>query len=201
MMMSNIKKALGLRSPENAEHATAPAEAARPQGETPMALEITMRVDGVERRLQVEPRLLLIEALREKLGVTGPHVGCEAGRCGACAVMLDGQAVKSCMMLAAQADGAEITTAAGLERDRAGRALQRAFHERHALQCGYCTPGMLSAAADLLKNDPAPDEAAIRHALRGNLCRCTGYHNIIEAVRDAAAALSAEDIGNAGGRS
>jgi carbon-monoxide dehydrogenase small subunit len=146
---------------------------------------IALTVDGRSHRLAVEPRLLLVQALREKLGVTAPHIGCETGRCGACTVLIDGHAAKSCMMLAVQADGVRITTAAGLGRPGELHPLQAAFHRHHALQCGYCTPGMLCAAADLLARTPQPTEEEVRQGLRGNLCRCTGYQHIVDAVLDA----------------
>lgn len=154
-------------------------------------LDLSLTVDGKRYAFSSEPRRLLIQALREKLGVTGPHVGCESGRCGACTVLIDGRAAKACMTLAVQADGAEITTAAGLADTREGRALQEKFHTHHALQCGFCTPGMLCAAVDLLKENAMPTDEDIRQALRGNLCRCTGYQHIVEAVSEAARALSA----------
>ncbi|MFN3513803.1 MAG: (2Fe-2S)-binding protein [Phenylobacterium sp.] len=152
---------------------------------------IEVWIDGERRRGRVEARTLLIYALREQFGVTGPHIGCETGRCGACTVLLGGRAVKACMVLAVQADGQSITTAAGLAGGEELHPLQAAFHERHALQCGFCTPGMLCAAADLLQANPEPDEEAIRQGLRGNLCRCTGYQHIVEAVASAAEALRA----------
>lgn len=150
---------------------------------------ISISVDGHAHELGVEPRMLLVQALREKLKVTGPHIGCESGRCGACTVIVDGHAVKACMMLAVQADGKSVTTAAGLSDNKLGKILQNKFHEHHALQCGYCTPGMLSAAVDLLANNPQPNEEDVRQALRGNLCRCTGYQHIVDAVLDAATSL------------
>lgn len=156
---------------------------AAPADEVPIAL----MVDNRSYRLMVEPRMLLVQALRERLGITAPHVGCDSGRCGACTVLLDGHAVKSCMMLAVQADGAAITTAAGLGRADQLHPLQAAFHRHHALQCGYCTPGMLCAAADLLQNTAQPTEDDVRQGLRGNLCRCTGYQHIVDAVLEAAA--------------
>lgn len=157
-------------------------------GATPTNHEvpITLTVDSRAYRLTVEPRMLLVQALREKLGVTAPHVGCDSGRCGACTVLFDGHAVKSCMMLAVQADGAVITTAAGLGRPDELHPLQAAFHRHHALQCGYCTPGMLCAAADLLQTNARPTEEEVRQGLRGNLCRCTGYQHIVDAVLDVA---------------
>jgi carbon-monoxide dehydrogenase small subunit len=134
----------------------------------------------------VEPRLLLVHALREHLGLTGTHVGCDTSNCGACTVHLDGKAVKSCTVLAVQADGASVTTIEGMARDGELHPLQEAFWNDHALQCGYCTPGMIMAAAGLLAENPNPSEEEVRHALEGNLCRCTGYQNIVKAVLDAA---------------
>jgi aerobic carbon-monoxide dehydrogenase small subunit len=147
---------------------------------------VELRVNGVERRLEVEPRLLLVHALRDELGLTGTHVGCDTSNCGACTVHLDGQAVKSCTVLAVQADGTEVTTIEGMARDGELHPLQEAFWNDHGLQCGYCTPGMIMAAAGLLARNPNPTEDEVRHALEGNLCRCTGYHNIVKAVLDAA---------------
>ncbi|QKG72654.1 (2Fe-2S)-binding protein [Erythrobacter mangrovi] len=143
---------------------------------------VTLTIDGVERTASVEPRDLLVLALREKFGATAPHVGCESGRCGACTVLLDGTPVKSCMMLAVQVNGSEVTTAAGLGPHRIGSALQAAFKAAHGLQCGYCTPGMLASASGLLAKNPNPNEDEVRQALRGNLCRCTGYQHILDAV-------------------
>ncbi|HEY9524202.1 MAG TPA: (2Fe-2S)-binding protein [Thermopolyspora sp.] len=151
---------------------------------------VKLMVDGVAVSAEVAPRDLLVQVLRETFGVTGPHVGCESGRCGACTVLLDGDAVKSCLVLGVQADGSEVTTVAGLAGDQGAHPLQAAFRERHALQCGYCTPGMLCAAADLLKHSPRPSEDQIRRGLRGNLCRCTGYEHIVDAIMDAAEALA-----------
>jgi carbon-monoxide dehydrogenase small subunit len=147
---------------------------------------VELRVNGVEHRLEVEPRLLLVHALRDRLGLTGTHVGCDTSNCGACTVHLDGQAVKSCTVLTVQADGAEVTTIEGMARDGELHPLQEAFWNDHGLQCGYCTPGMIMAAAGLLDRNPNPTEDEVRHALEGNLCRCTGYHNIVKAVLDAA---------------
>jgi carbon-monoxide dehydrogenase small subunit len=129
---------------------------------------------------------LLVQALRQQAGVTAPHIGCESGRCGACTVLVDGHAVKSCMILAVQVDGARVTTAAGLGSADELHPLQAAFHRHHALQCGYCTPGMLCAAADLLQHTPQPTEEQVRQGLRGNLSRCTGYQHIVDAVLDVA---------------
>ncbi|MFI5613195.1 (2Fe-2S)-binding protein [Amycolatopsis sp. NPDC051903] len=148
-----------------------------------------LEIDGVTVTGKVAPRDLLVHALRQVFGVTGPHIGCESARCGACTVLLDGQAVKACMVLAIQCDGARVTTAAGLAGDEL-HPLQTAFHEHHALQCGYCTPGMLCAAAHLLRQEPAPSEEQVRQGLRGNLCRCTGYEHIVDAVLSAAEHLS-----------
>ncbi len=148
---------------------------------------ITVTVDGVSYADHVEPRLLLVHYLREVVGKTGTPIGCDTSNCGACTVLMDGVSVKSCAVLAVQADGSEITTIEGL----AGVALhpvQRAFHTEHALQCGYCTPGMIMAAADLLRDNPHPTDEEIRKGLEGNLCRCTGYENIVRAVRRAAEA-------------
>jgi carbon-monoxide dehydrogenase small subunit len=146
-------------------------------------------VNGEPRSLAVEARTLLVHALRDELELTGTHVGCDTSQCGACTVLLDGKAVKSCTMLALQAEGCEVTTIEGLGADGELHPLQRAFVEHHGLQCGFCTPGMILTAADLLAHDPDPDDATIRHALRGNLCRCTGYQPIVESVRVASEAL------------
>jgi len=148
---------------------------------------ITVTVDGVNYADDVEPRLLLVHYLREVLGKTGTPVGCDTSNCGACTVLMDGRSVKSCAVLAVQADGTGITTIEGLA-DGELHPVQRAFHTEHALQCGYCTPGMIMAAADLLKENPHPTEEQIREGLEGNLCRCTGYENIVRAVRRAAEA-------------
>ncbi|MEU6372334.1 (2Fe-2S)-binding protein [Streptomyces sp. NPDC046909] len=147
---------------------------------------ISVKVDGTHYQDEVEPRLLLIHYLRDRLGLTGTPVGCDTSNCGACTVDLDGASVKSCSVLAVQADGSEVTTVQGLTSNGELTGLQRAFHERHALQCGYCTPGMIMAARDLLRDNPHPTSDEVRHALEGNLCRCTGYQNIVRAVLDAA---------------
>jgi carbon-monoxide dehydrogenase small subunit len=152
---------------------------------------VRLTVNGEEHQLDVEPRLLLVHALRDRLGLTGTHVGCDTSNCGACTVHLDGRAVKSCTVLAVQADGANVTTIEGLGSDEQLHPLQEAFWNDHALQCGYCTPGMIMAAAGLLAENPNPTEEEVRHALEGNLCRCTGYHNIVKAVLDAAKNKSA----------
>lgn len=151
---------------------------------------INVTVDGVSYADEVEPRLLLVHYLRETVGKTGTPIGCDTSNCGACTVLMDGASVKSCSVLAVQADGAEITTIEGMSPNGNGELhpLQRAFHEEHALQCGYCTPGMIMAAADLLRDNPHPTDEEIRDGLEGNLCRCTGYENIVRAVRRASQA-------------
>jgi aerobic carbon-monoxide dehydrogenase small subunit len=149
---------------------------------------IGITVNGAKREAEVEPRDLLVYFLREALGLTGTTVGCDTSSCGACTVLLDGESVKSCTVLAVQADGGELTTIEGLAENGAFHPVQAAFHEHHGLQCGYCTPGMVLATVSLLKESPDPSEEQIRHALEGNLCRCTGYQNIVKAVRAAAAA-------------
>ena len=154
-------------------------------------MNIVLSVNGEERSGDVEPRVLLVHYLRESLGLTGTNIGCDTSSCGACTVLLDGESVKSCTVLAAQAHGHEVTTIEGLAPPRADRALhpmQQAFHEHHALQCGYCTPGMVMAAVSLLEENPHPSEEEVRLGLEGNLCRCTGYHNIVKAVMAAAEA-------------
>ena len=151
--------------------------------------KINVKVDGVSCSDEVEPRTLLVYYLREQLGKVGTLVGCDTSNCGARTVDVDGLSVKSCNMLAVQADGCEITTVEGLARDGALHPVQQAFHDKHALQCGYCTPGMIMSARDLLRRNPHPSEAEIREGLEGNLCRCTGYQNIVKAVADAALAL------------
>jgi carbon-monoxide dehydrogenase small subunit len=148
---------------------------------------ITVTVNGEPRQADVEPRQLLVFFLREQLGLTGTNVGCDTTTCGACTVLLDGRSVKSCTVLAVQADGAEVTTVEGLAEDGRLHPMQEAFSAHHALQCGYCTPGMIMAAVSLLAEIPQPSEEDVRHGLEGNLCRCTGYQNIVDAVRSAAA--------------
>jgi carbon-monoxide dehydrogenase small subunit len=149
---------------------------------------VRLNVNGAEHSLEVEPRMLLVHALRDELGLTGTHVGCDTSNCGACTVHMDGKAVKSCTVLAVQADGVPVTTIEGMAQDGELHPLQEAFWNDHALQCGYCTPGMIMAAAGLLSENPNPTEEEVRHALEGNLCRCTGYQNIVKAVLDAAKA-------------
>ncbi len=148
---------------------------------------VTLTVNGTEEELEVPSRTLLVHALRDHLGYTGPKIGCESGKCGACTVHHNGEAVKACTLLAVQADGDEITTVEGLtEADEDLHAVQESFHEEHGLQCGYCTPGMVMATTAYLRDVEDPDEEAIRHALKGNICRCTGYQNIVAAVKSAA---------------
>ena len=151
-----------------------------------MTIKIRVNVNGVEYSHSVEPRLLLANYLRDVLRLTGTHVGCDTSSCGACTILVNGKATKSCTILAVQADGSEITTIEGMAHDGELHALQEAFRECHGLQCGFCTPGMIMTAADLLQNNPAPTEEEIRVALKGNFCRCTGYHNIVKSVQYAA---------------
>jgi aerobic carbon-monoxide dehydrogenase small subunit len=150
---------------------------------------VQLTVNGEAQRLEVEPRLLLVHLLRDRLGLTGTHVGCDTSSCGACTVHVDGEAVKSCTLLAVQADGTKVKTIEGMAGADGLHPLQNAFWENHGLQCGYCTPGMIMAAADLLERNADPSEEEIRHGLEGNLCRCTGYHNIVKAVQAAAGNL------------
>jgi carbon-monoxide dehydrogenase small subunit len=152
---------------------------------------VNLVVNGESRSLEVEGRTLLVHALRDGLGLTGTHVGCDTSQCGACTVLVGGRAVKSCTMLALQAEGAEVTTIEGLAGGDGLHPIQRAFVEHHGLQCGFCTPGVILTAADLLSREPNPDDATIRHSLRGNYCRCTGYHTIVDSIRAAAEELRA----------
>jgi carbon-monoxide dehydrogenase small subunit len=151
---------------------------------------VALTVNGERRELDLEPRELLVYVLREQLGLTGTNVGCDTSSCGSCTVLLDGESVKACTVLGVQADGHEITTIEGLATNGTLHAVQQAFHEHHALQCGYCTPGMVMAAVSLIEEGEAGSERAIREGLEGNLCRCTGYHNIVKAVAAAAGATS-----------
>ena len=151
-------------------------------------MKISMTVNGTKHEADVEPRTLLTYFLREHLGLTGTNVGCDTSSCGACTVLIDGESVKSCTVLAVQADGAEVTTIEGLAGDGDLHPVQQAFHENHGLQCGFCTPGFVMASVSLLKENPHPSEEEIRLGLEGNLCRCTGYHNILKAVQAAARA-------------
>ena len=149
-------------------------------------MKVSMKVNGTAYVHEVEPRTLLVQHLRENLRLTGTHVGCDTSQCGACTIHVNGEAVKACTMFAVQADGSEITTIEGLENEGELHPVQKAYHENHGLQCGYCTPGMIMASVEMLKNNPNPTEAEIRHGLEGNFCRCTGYHNIIKSVKAAA---------------
>ena len=152
---------------------------------------VRLRVNGEERRAEVEARLLLVHFIRETLGLTGTHIGCDTSNCGACTVLLDGLAVKSCTLLAAQVDGAELLTIEGMEQDGKLHPLQEAFWQEHGLQCGFCTPGMILSAKALLDGTPDPSESEIRRGIAGNLCRCTGYVNIVKAIQRAGAELRA----------
>lgn len=156
-----------------------------------MTEHITLTVNGVDRSLDVEPRRLLVQALREDLNLTGTHIGCDTSQCGACTVHVDGMAVKSCSMLAVQADGRSVTTIEAMNASGELHPIQAAFWEKHGLQCGFCTPGMIMAAADLLGRDDDPSDEEIRHAIEGNFCRCTGYQNIVLAIREAATKMQA----------
>jgi carbon-monoxide dehydrogenase small subunit len=156
-----------------------------------MRQAIHVTVNGAEHGYEVEPRLLLVHFLRDVLGLTGTHIGCDTGQCGACTVLVDGRAVKSCMMLAVQADGAKISTVEGLATHGELHPIQRAFWEKHGLQCGFCTPGVMMAAVCLLADNPSPTDEQIREQLEGNLCRCTGYQNIVVAVRAASEQMRA----------
>ncbi len=149
-------------------------------------VRVAFEVNGEHREVDAEPRRLLVEVIREDLNLTGTHVGCDTSQCGACTVHLDGRAVKSCTMLAVQADGSTVTTIEGLSGAAGLHPIQNAFWEQHGLQCGFCTPGMIMAAADLIAHNGDPTDTEIRHAIEGNICRCTGYHNIVNAVREAA---------------
>jgi aerobic carbon-monoxide dehydrogenase small subunit len=156
-----------------------------------MKRAVTISVNGVSHTTGVEPRTLLVHFLREQLNLTGTHVGCDTSNCGACTVWLDGEAVKSCTVLAVQADGGDVTTIEGISHNGDMHPMQRAFHEQHGLQCGYCTTGMVMAAIKLLDANPNPSDDEIRHGLEGNLCRCTGYQNIVAAIRAASQGVPA----------
>ncbi len=151
---------------------------------------VSVTVNGVARQADVEPRTLLVYFLRETLGLTGTNVGCDTTSCGSCTVLVDGESVKSCNLLAVQVDGREVTTIEGMATDGQMHPIQEAFHRNHGLQCGYCTPGMIMAAASYLKENPDPTDEQIRESLEGNLCRCTGYHNIVKSILDAAGQMS-----------
>ena len=154
-----------------------------------MTEQISLVVNGAQRQVGVEPRRLLVQVIRDDLGLTGTHIGCDTTQCGACTVHVDGQAVKSCTMLAVQADGSAVTTIEGLAKGDDLHPMQTAFWENHGLQCGFCTPGMIMVAVDLLSRTPDPSDQEIRHAIEGNICRCTGYQNIVTAIREAAKAM------------
>jgi carbon-monoxide dehydrogenase small subunit len=158
--------------------------------------QINVRVDGASYSDDVEPRTLLVHYLREQLGKVGTVVGCDTSNCGACTVHLDGEAVKSCTVFAVQADGCEVTTIEGIAPEGALHPMQKAFHEMHGLQCGFCTPGMIMASIDLLKDNPDPSEDEVREGIEGNLCRCTGYQNIVRAVQHAATEMRGQQAGN-----
>jgi len=159
-----------------------------------MKVKISLSVNGKSYERMVEPRTLLVHYLREELAMTGTHVGCDTSSCGSCTVLLDDKALKSCTMLACQAEGHQVTTIEGMATGDNLHPLQQAFHEEHGLQCGFCTPGMIMTATDLLSNNPNPSEHEIREALEGNFCRCTGYHNIIKSIQNAAAKMSAATV-------
>jgi aerobic carbon-monoxide dehydrogenase small subunit len=165
-----------------------------------MKRSVTLRINGSDRSVQVEPRALLVHVLRDELNLTGTHVGCDTSQCGACTVLIDGRAVKSCTVLAVQAEGQPITTIEGLGEVGALHPLQQAFWEKHGLQCGFCTPGVIMTAVDLLADNPDPSEAEIRHAIEGNYCRCTGYQNIVAAIQAAAVTLRANPSAGAPAR-
>ena len=156
-----------------------------------MAIPLRLRINNIDRQQDVEPRLLLVHYLRDHLGLTGTHIGCETGICGACTVLVDGKAVKSCTMFAVQADGASITTIEGIAKNGTLHPVQQGFWDCHGLQCGFCTPGMIMASVSLLAHNPKPTRDEVRQGLEGNLCRCTGYHNIVSAVMDA----SGQEVG------
>lgn len=161
-------------------------------------MHVAVTVNGRSHEAEVEPRRLLVHLLREDFGLTGTHVGCDSSTCGACTILVDGRSAKSCTMLAVQADGREITTIEGMEQGTTLHPLQQAFTDQHGLQCGFCTPGMLMCASDLLARNPDPSEEEIRHAIEGNICRCTGYHNIVAAIREAARIMGSPSVGAAG---
>jgi len=155
---------------------------------------VSVNVNGVAREAEVEPRTLLVYFLRETLGLTGTNVGCDTSSCGSCTVLVDGESVKSCTLLAIQAEGREVTTIEGMASDGQMHPIQEAFHRNHGLQCGFCTPGMIMAAASYLKENPDPTDEQVRESLEGNLCRCTGYHNIVKSILDAAGQMSGAQV-------
>ncbi|MEL6193462.1 MAG: (2Fe-2S)-binding protein [Bacteroidota bacterium] len=156
--------------------------------------EITVKINGAEHSMEVEPRLLLVHLIRENLDMTGTHIGCDTSNCGACTVLVDGKSIKSCTMLAVQANGKEITTVEGLAPEGEMHPLQEGFKENHGLHCGFCTPGMMMRAVELLENNPNPTEEEIRWGISGNLCRCTGYNNIVKAIQYAGAKIRGEEL-------
>lgn len=156
--------------------------------------EITVKINGAEHTMAVEPRLLLVHLIRENLDMTGTHIGCDTSNCGACTVLVDGKSIKSCTMLAVQANGKEITTVEGLAPEGEMHPLQEGFKENHGLHCGFCTPGMMMRAVELLENNPNPTEEEIRWGISGNLCRCTGYNNIVKAIQYASAKIRGEEL-------
>jgi carbon-monoxide dehydrogenase small subunit len=162
-----------------------------PLEERPVKLPVKMTINGQSTSHEVEPRLLLVHYIRETVGLTGTHVGCDTSQCGACTITMNGQAVKSCNLFAVQANGANIMTIEGLAKDGELHPIQQGFWEKHGLQCGFCTPGMIMAVVQLLERYPKPSEDVIRHQLEGNLCRCTGYHNIVKAIEWAADKMAA----------
>jgi aerobic carbon-monoxide dehydrogenase small subunit len=159
-----------------------------------MKRPVTLLVNGASRTVQIEPRALLVHVLRDELDLTGTHVGCDTSQCGACTVLIEGRAVKSCTVLGVQAEGQQITTIEGIGTSDALHPLQLGFWEKHGLQCGFCTPGMIMTALDLLAENPEPNEAEIRHAIEGNYCRCTGYQNIVAAIQAAAASMRGASV-------
>src|SRR6059036_1364609 len=162
-----------------------------------MAQAITVTVNGTKRTKDIEPSQLLVELLRDTLGLTGTHVGCDTSQCGACTVLVDGRATKACTILAVQTDGAQVLTVEGLAKNGELHPIQRAFAKEHGLQCGFCTPGLMITAVDFLERNASPTDAEIRHAIEGNLCRCTGYHNIVNAIRTASAEMRQAASGEA----
>jgi carbon-monoxide dehydrogenase small subunit len=156
-------------------------------------IPVTTTINGKERKADIEPRTLLVNLLRDEFNLTGTHIGCETGQCGACTVHLDGKAVKSCMVLAVQTEGRQVTTIEGVAPEGTLHPIQQAFWEEHGLQCGYCTPGVIMTSMALISENPNPDDTAIRHALEGNICRCTGYHNIVKSVKSAAERMARGD--------
>jgi aerobic carbon-monoxide dehydrogenase small subunit len=168
--------------------------------ETKSTVAVRATINGEERAAEVDPRLLLVEAIRDVFGLKGTHIGCLTGDCGACTVVVDGRIAKSCLMLAASADGREIVTVEGLAQNGELHPIQQSFWDEYGFQCGYCLPGMMFSVKELLEANPSPDEAEIRHALQGNLCRCTGYQKIVQAVGTAAERMSGGSTSNGGGR-